>query len=533
MSECVLAYFPDPFAIREPVFMLLDESGIARIVSAAEVSNFPTALATHSLAVVVDELRRLGLPPPSSIIDVEEGLRLASGLPKDQGGALQWNIWRNLRKHFVEAKEGEEYEAVFRSQSPRPDAGRVTYLLHAAVDAIRRCWTECQSNLTNRGSADRFWNIEAPLIGAFAYRQFAGIATKSEEASRILSALAREKYEAYRTVADRFATNPTGLNFWNVQPFLRGTELDSLAEVEDGGQLREAFKLKAFSSEPARAFLTLVDAARDELIIQRACGDTSRIFPTFQVVGTVTSRILADDPPLQFLRRRYRGVLSPDIGRKLVYLDYSQFEPGVLAHLSQDEALLNAYNSGDLYSALSTSVFGTSANRDISKRMFLAYCYGMGADRIARFVCDSAASGEVLERHRDAVVAFFSPFAGLQEFRRRAEQELFDHGWAASLMGNRRYRTVQSQLTSSERRWCVNHPVQATASLIFKEALNALILQFGNEALLLPMHDGVLLQLVEGSQLETDTQYAVESMKAAFSKWCPSILPKVSNAPFA
>ena len=149
------------------------------------------------------------------------------------------------------------------------------------------------------------------------------------------------------------------------------------------GQLREAFKLASEKSRFAKSFLEYFDAARDESVLRQTVGVHERLFPTFNTIGTVSGRILVSDPYLQQLWRPFRRLLSADAGKRLAYLDYSQFEPGILASLSNDAQLIDACNRGDFYTALSEKVFHTEGKSSISKRMFLAFCYGMSANNIS------------------------------------------------------------------------------------------------------------------------------------------------------
>src|SRR5690606_15256385 len=122
-----------------------------------------------------------------------------------------------------------------------------------------------------------------------------------------------------------------------------------LLPATDGGRLREAFKMAAPNSSFARSFLQFADATRDETTLRRASGVGNRLHPIFNVMGTVSGRILVTDPSLQQLRRGYRGLIAPDPNKRLAYLDYAQFEPGIMAFLAADSGFIAAYNEGDVY----------------------------------------------------------------------------------------------------------------------------------------------------------------------------------------
>ncbi|MDB5498569.1 MAG: DNA-directed polymerase [Phenylobacterium sp.] len=254
--------------------------------------------------------------------------------------------------------------------------------------------------------------------------------------------------------------------------------------------------------------------------------------PIFNVMGTVSGRILVTDPFLQQLRRNYRGLIAADPNKRLAYLDYAQFEPGIMAYLAGDAGFLSAYNEGDVYEALSDRVFGSGAERSLAKRMFLAFSYGMTTERIATLVVGSDASDSNREACRHAVQAFFDTYPGLAQFRARMETQLAEDGFVASAFGNRRKRSNAGPLSRKEQRWAVNQPVQATASLVFKEALIDLAKRFGMQNILLPMHDAVLMQF-DLAEYEEAVGEAQTMMIETFQRRCPTVIPRVVTSPFS
>ena len=80
-------------------------------------------------------------------------------------------------------------------------------------------------------------------------------------------------------------------------------------------------------------------------------------------------------PALQNLRKENRDVILPDINMRLLYVDYSQFEAGILASMSKDELLINLYNQ-DIYNDLAQFVFGDKSKRGDAKVIFYRYMYG-------------------------------------------------------------------------------------------------------------------------------------------------------------
>lgn len=528
----LLAYIPDPFAVQQSRFMVCSRGTDPHSISATELAGYPSRIMTYDVQAIVDDLRRLRQQPPKNILDIGDALRLLVARSKDDGGDKQWNVWPVLKRYFSSTSDANVFEETVESRIDRPQPAEQVRLLKEALNALRLLWKDISTQLQAAGEIDRLISVEWPLQSIFAYRQFAGIRVDSENACKLLDVILSEKYVAYRDVAAVLNKSPTGLTFWNVHPYLDRTDVSHLASVSPGGRLQDAFELAAPYSPFALSFLSLVKARRDESIVKRAIGGTERVYPLFHVLGTVSGRILVSDPYLQQLRRAYRSLVAPDPHARLVYLDYAQFEPGVLAGLAEDERLIKAYNAGDVYTALAEALFGDPTARPIAKRVFLAFSYGMSPERISAILTGGGKSLADRKAYEVKINAFFKEFSKLEGYRTSQQEQLLANGSVASLLGNRRLRTNQGVLSGKERRWSLNHPVQATASLIFKEALISIVQEFGMESIILPMHDAALLQLSDDDSFNYKVAGASELMIAAYNRRLPNIRARVTVGSF-
>ncbi|WP_439815481.1 DNA polymerase [Zavarzinia sp. CC-PAN008] len=527
-----LAYVPDPFAMVGSCFMVRLPNAGDQVLTGSELSAFDGPLLTLDLSGLVDDLRRLGCAPPSALLDFGEAIRLGVGLSKDDGGEKHWDIWPVLTQHFASVQDAHVYRLLVLARIERPEASELARLLSAALCALESAWASVAEHLRRLNEIDRLVDVEWPLQSLFAYRQYHGIRVDAERTYALFEAISAEKYQAYRIVAEILGRSPTGLSFRTIGPNLRGTDLSHLVDV-DPARMQDAFELAASASPLAAAFVTLVKASRDEAIVQRALGGEERLYPVFNVLGTISGRVLVSDPYLQQLRRHYRGLIAADPHRRLVYLDYAQFEPGILAGLSDDSALISAYNRGDLYLALAEILFRDVKKRPLAKRVFLAFSYGMTADRIALMLAGKDASEKVRGELAGLISTFFASFPGLEQFRAAQCAALQRDGMVSSLFGNRRVRQTGGPLTHKERRWALNQPVQATASLIFKEALVRLKARFGAEAILLPMHDAALIQLADSKSFESEVDEASQIMIDSFKARFPKIVARVTSGAFS
>ena len=527
-----LAYIPDPFSLRRSLYMILEPKCEARTVLPHELSGYGKHLMTYDTLGLVDDLRILNHSPPRHLLDIGDALRLGVGRPKNDGGEKLWNFWSALKVHFDDKADARAFELMVNSRVGRPEPLEQTRLLRETLIAMRRQWDWLRTELVTKGELERLISVEWPLQSLFAYRQFMGVRVDSRGAGELLNRISSVKYAEYRTVAKILNKSPSGLTFWNIHPYLGRTDVGHLAELDPGGRLQDAFELAATHSEFAASFLNLVKASRDETIVKRAIGPGDRVYPVFHVLGTISGRILVSDPHLQQLRRRYRSLILPEPNCRLVYLDYAQFEPGILAGLSEDDGLIEAYNKGDVYSALAESVFGDVGKRAVAKRVYLAFSYGMTNARIATLISGIGDFEPQCANYAKKIDIFFLTFPGLEDYRIRQQNRLVEEGFVASLQGNRRVRTGSGMLTHKEKRWALNHPVQSTASLVFKEAMIGIARMFGVERIILPIHDAVLLQFDDDNNFDHNVQLAREIMIAAFSRHFPSIDVRVTAGSF-
>jgi len=340
----------------------------------------------------------------------------------------------------------------------------------------------------------------------------------------------KEKYDAYRALASMIGVSPSTIKYQNIGKYLPGTDAEFLLDFARSPSLEGYFEVASEVSEFAREYVAFSQARKDESVLLRINPLAERMYPIFECFGTVTGRIIVLNPALQALRRRHRQIIKSDEGKKLLYLDYAQFEPGILAYVSGDRAFIDAYNTHDLYVELSRTLFGSSSKRSEAKRIFLAYSYGMSTSSIARLLRGNRASAAEIEVEKNKIASFFSNYPGLSRLRESLLDELQNTGSISSLMGNHRRRVIKGRLTTKEQNWALSQKIQGTASLIFKDALIALSNTYGADSILLPMHDAVLLQVPENEDLKKEL---AAIMAASFDKWCPGISVRITSENFA
>lgn len=348
---------------------------------------------------------------------------------------------------------------------------------------------------------ERFTNIEIPVNRIIYERQRKGIAVDVEAAKEKIQSLEAAVYNI---------KNKLQLNYKVYSPEKIKIQEGWLKrnEIEISGSIERTFKNYSKKSEPCKLFYELIRNQKDldsflDILARR--GGSSRIFPSFHGFGTITSRITLREPALQNIKRSNRRIIKPDDECDFIYIDYSQFEAGILASLSKDKSLCKLYDK-DIYDDMSESFSDPEETREDAKIEFYKFMYG-----------SSKLSKEVNR--------YFSKFRKLQAYKKKVEKEASDNRIIGTTMGN--YRNVGEDISLS-----LSHTIQATASLIFKKALLKVNDEIPEAEFVLPMHDAALYQVNNRYDFEEITNRVKDIFIQEFAEHCPGITPRVNESEF-
>ncbi|MFN2138072.1 MAG: DNA polymerase I [Candidatus Promineifilaceae bacterium] len=283
----------------------------------------------------------------------------------------------------------------------------------------------------------------------------------------------------------------------------RASVLESLKPLDETGIIeailtyRELGKLKS----------TYVDAL-PQLVNPR----TGRVHTSFNQTGAITGRIASNSPNLQNIPIRSeegqkirRGFVT-DPGWLFLAADYSQVELRVLAHISQDKALINAFmNDQDIHSTTAAAVYDvpleevTFNQRRFAKAVNFGIIYGMGAFRLSRD------SGLTLAEAENYISEYFEEFPGIHRYLEETKTKAREDGYVETLLGRRRYFPIfkmppsgsNRQAMMRAEREAVNHPIQGTAADIIKIAMKQLheALAPYQARMVLQVHDELVLEV--------------------------------------
>lgn len=239
---------------------------------------------------------------------------------------------------------------------------------------------------------------------------------------------------------------------------------------------------------------------------------TGRIHTHFSQVGAATGRLASSDPNLQNIPvrtpegRRIRAAFVAPAGHRLVSADYSQVELRIMAHLSGDAGLVDAFARGDdVHRATAAEIFGitplevTSEQRRYAKTINFGLIYGMSAHGLARALdIERSAAQTFIER-------YFARYPGVARYMDSTRQLAREQGYVETVFGRRLWlpdiRAAQVGRRQGAERAAINAPMQGTAADLIKLAMAAvqdwLQQQQLATRLLLQVHDELVLEVPE------------------------------------
>ncbi|HYY41812.1 MAG TPA: DNA polymerase, partial [Pyrinomonadaceae bacterium] len=217
-----------------------------------------------------------------------------------------------------------------------------------------------------------------------------------------------------------------------------------------------------------------------ENILDEINPKTGRIHANFHQIGAPTGRFACTNPNVQQVPHavEYRRAFRAPEGRKLVIADYSQIELRILAHVTEDQGFIEAFNSGaDLHRVTAAQIFNapladvTKEQRDFAKRLNFGVVYGIGAQRFSMMTGLPLADAEAI------MGRYFKTYRGLDAWLRAAAQRALRERSARTLSGRLArfsFDPEDRQAASLAQRNGKNMPIQGASADILKRALRLL-----------------------------------------------------------
>ena len=392
-----------------------------------------------------------------------------------------------------------------------------------------------------------FWEIEMPLVPVLVDMEYKGMLLDVDHLQRMSRELGQVLEQRYQEICgivgyefnmnspqqlsealfEKLCLPTQGLRRTKSGYYSTAADvLDNLREQDTTGIIEAILEFREL--EKLRG--TYLDA-----LPQMVNPQTGRVHTSFNQTGTVTGRLSSSDPNLQNIPvrtemgRRVREAFIAAPGHELVAADYSQVELRVLAHVSSDEALREAFLEGqDIHASTAAAVHNipieqvTPAQRSFAKSVNFGLLYGMSAFRLAR------ESELTLPEAEAFVQTYFQRFPRVRQYLERTRQQAVEQGYVETLLKRRRYfPALQANDTSqagmmarrAAEREAINMPIQGTAADIIKIAMIRLHAALREQGLggqmVLQVHDELLLEVPEDEVGET-VELVCEVMEHAY-----------------
>jgi len=256
---------------------------------------------------------------------------------------------------------------------------------------------------------------------------------------------------------------------------------------------------------------------------------TGRIHTSYHQAVTATGRLSSSDPNLQNIpirstegRRIRQAFVAPE-GYKLIAADYSQIELRIMAHLSQDQGLLNAFAQGeDIHKATAAEVFKveldevTTDQRRSAKAINFGLIYGMSAFGLAKQLGIGRNDAQRYIEH------YFETYPGVQRYMDDVRTKAAEDGYVVTLFGRRLYlpeiKASNGMRRQAAERTAINAPMQGTAADIIKKAMVKVDDWLQNSdtgaRMIMQVHDELILEVPE-AEVEAVSKQLVELMQSA------------------
>lgn len=427
----------------------------------------------------------------------------------------------------TEKAEAEQITLFDNSEEAKEDK---TYIYAYAIYKLYNVLTQ---KMEEAGSIELFNKIEMPLTEVLASMQYEGIYIDKQELLDFGKEL-QEKIdiltqEIYELTGEEFNINSTKqlgeILFEKLKLTAKkktktgySTDVDVLEKIKYEHPVIEKIleyrQLQKLNSTYVEGLIPYID-------------ETGRIHSKFHQTVTTTGRISSTDPNLQNiptrmeLGRKLRKVFKPEQGRIFVDADYSQIELRVLAHISEDKNMIEAFcNNEDIHAQAASKVFNipleevTKEERTKAKAVNFGIVYGISEFGLGEQL------GVSRKKAKEYIEQYLDKYSGIKEFMTNIVEETKEKGYVETLYHRRRYvpelKSNNYMVRQFGGRVAMNTPIQGTAADIMKIAMinvyNKLKENNLKSKLIVQVHDEILVETLE-SEKEQVKQIVKEEME--------------------
>lgn len=362
-----------------------------------------------------------------------------------------------------------------------------------------------------------FKEMELPLLGVLSRMERRGVLIDSDalflQSNEIANRLSELEEQAYVLAGQPFNLASTK----QLQEILFDKlGLPVIQKTPKGAPStnEEVLEELAFSHELPKVLvehrgLSKLKSTYTDKLPQMVNPQTGRVHTSYHQAVTATGRLSSSDPNLQNIPirneegRRIRQAFIAREGFTIVAADYSQIELRIMAHLSQDQGLINAFTQGkDIHRSTAAEIFGvaldevTSEQRRNAKAINFGLIYGMSAFGLSRQLGIGRADAQ------SYMDLYFKRYPGVQTFMHDIREKAKAQGYVETLFGRRLYlpdiNSSNGMRRKAAERVAINAPMQGTAADIIKRAMIQLDQKLQNDpdiAMIMQVHDELVFEV--------------------------------------
>jgi DNA polymerase-1 len=422
------------------------------------------------------------------------------------------------------------------------DIARAADYASADADMTLRLAKVFEPELREQGLWKLFTEVELPLTPVLLGMERTGVALDvdllKEMSQRLGEQLVTLENNIYESVGHQFNVNsPQQLS----SVLFEELQLPTARKTKGGYSTGAAILEELRGVHPVVGFIldyrqlskiksTYIDALPG--LVNPRMG---RVHTSFNQTRTATGRLSSSNPNLQNIpvrgemgREVRRAFIAPE-GSRLLSADYSQIDLRALAHLSQDESLLDAFrHDEDIHSATAAQVFSvepgkvTAEMRRVAKTVNFGVIYGMSDYGLEQ------ASGLTREEAAAFINAYFEKYPGVKQYLESTKEKARKDGYVQTILGRRRaipeINHANRQLREAAERMAINMPVQGTSADIIKVAMINLDREIARRKLkskmLLQVHDELIFEVPQ-AEVDQMSKLVPELMSTAISLSVP------------
>jgi DNA polymerase I len=459
-------------------------------------------------------------------------------MPGQRSFPLDDLVLRYLHRELRAESESNGQAALF--DDPDENAGQE---LAVRAQAVRDLAEALEAHLEPRGGIRLMREVELPLVRVLAELERAGIAADHGYFTGLEvefgAAVKQAVEEAHRVVGEQFNLgSPKQLQ----EILFVKLGLPKTKKIKTG-YTTDADALAMLATQTENELPTILLRHRDQTRLRttvegliKEIGDDGRIHTTYNQIIAATGRLSSEKPNLQNIpirtfegRRIRQGFIVGEGYDSLLTADYSQIELRIMAHLSRDEALIAAFESGhDFHQATAARVFDIPPEqvdgelRARIKAMNYGLAYGLSDFGLSGQLSIPVAEARALKDE------YFEEFGGVRDYLAAIVAQARQDGYTETILGRRRYLP---DLTSDNRqrremaeRMALNAPIQGSAADIIKVAMlnvqRALSDQELRSRMLLQVHDELVFEVAPGEH-ERLRELVVSQMCGAYELRVP------------